>query len=79
MSFAFADGRGSAKHFAKIALVAHILGNEQLLGEQDIEKLILARDRYAGPVGWVDAAGDGEGGLRYQGPQWFFREADKGY
>jgi tetratricopeptide (TPR) repeat protein len=27
----------------------------------------------------TDTAGDGEGGLRYQGPQWFFREADKGY
>jgi len=27
----------------------------------------------------TDASGDGEGGLRYTGPQWFFREADKGY
>ena len=25
------------------------------------------------------AKGDGEKGQRYQGPQWFFREADKGY
>jgi L-fuculose-phosphate aldolase len=38
----------TVEHFAKIALVAHILGNEQELGEQDVEKLILARGRYAG-------------------------------
>ena len=38
----------TVEHFAKIALVAHTLGNEQPLSEQDIEKLVRARTKYAG-------------------------------
>jgi L-fuculose-phosphate aldolase len=38
----------TVEHFARIALVAHLLGHEQPLGEQDIEKLLLARKNYAG-------------------------------
>jgi L-fuculose-phosphate aldolase len=38
----------TVEHFAKIALVAHMLGNEQPLCEQDIEKLVQARSKYQG-------------------------------
>jgi L-fuculose-phosphate aldolase len=38
----------TVEHFAKIALVAHMLGSEQPLSEQDIEKLVNARTKYAG-------------------------------
>jgi L-fuculose-phosphate aldolase len=38
----------TVEHFAKIALVAHMLGTEQPLSEQDIEKLVNARTKYAG-------------------------------
>jgi L-fuculose-phosphate aldolase len=36
------------EHFARIALVAHLLGHQQLLSAQEIEKLIVARSRYQG-------------------------------
>jgi len=36
------------EHFARIALVAHPLGHQQLLSAQEIEKLIVARSRYQG-------------------------------
>jgi L-fuculose-phosphate aldolase len=38
----------TVEHFAKIALVSHLLGRQQPLGEQDLEKLILARSKYQG-------------------------------
>jgi L-fuculose-phosphate aldolase len=38
----------TVEHFAKIALVAHLLGHEQLLSDGDIEKLMAARKSYAG-------------------------------
>ncbi len=38
----------TAEHFAKIALVAHLLGHEQPLGEKEVEKLVQARHRYNG-------------------------------
>jgi hypothetical protein len=38
----------TVKHFPRIALVAHLLGHQQLLGAQEIEKLILARSKYQG-------------------------------
>ncbi len=41
----------TVEHFAKIALVAHLLGNEQPLGEKEVEKLVQARHRYNGAVG----------------------------
>ena len=34
------------EHFAKIALVTHLLGNEQPLGEKEVEKLNEVRHRY---------------------------------
>jgi L-fuculose-phosphate aldolase len=36
------------EHFAKISLVTHLLGNEQPLGEKEVEKLVAVRDRYNG-------------------------------
>ena len=39
----------TVEHFARIALVAHLLGHQQLLGAQEIEKLIVARSKYQGP------------------------------
>lgn len=38
----------TVEHFARIALVAHLLGHEQPLSEGDIEKLMSARKTYAG-------------------------------
>jgi L-fuculose-phosphate aldolase len=36
----------TVEHFAQIALVTHLLGRQQPLGEEDLEKLKLARTRY---------------------------------
>jgi hypothetical protein len=38
----------TVEHFAKIALVTHMLGNEQPLGEKEVEKLHEVRHRYNG-------------------------------
>jgi L-fuculose-phosphate aldolase len=36
----------TVEHFAKIALVTHLLGNEQPLGEKEVQKLQAVRHRY---------------------------------
>jgi L-fuculose-phosphate aldolase len=38
----------TVEHFAKVALVAHLLGHEQPLKEDEVAKLIVARSKYAG-------------------------------
>jgi L-fuculose-phosphate aldolase len=38
----------TVEHFARIALVAHLLGNEQPLSEEEIAKLVVLRQKYAG-------------------------------
>ena len=38
----------TVEHFAKIALVTHLLGRQQPLKEVEIEKLLLARTKYFG-------------------------------
>jgi L-fuculose-phosphate aldolase len=38
----------TVEHFAQIALVTHLLGRQQPLGEEDLEKLKLARTKYQG-------------------------------
>jgi L-fuculose-phosphate aldolase len=38
----------TVEHFAKISLVAHILGHEQPLNDMEVAKLVEARSRYAG-------------------------------
>jgi len=39
----------TVEHFARIALVTHVLGCQQPLGEEELGKLILARVKYQGP------------------------------
>src|SRR3989442_8411948 len=38
----------TVEHFAQIALVTHILGRQQPLGHEELEKLIVARSKYQG-------------------------------
>jgi L-fuculose-phosphate aldolase len=38
----------TVEHFAQIALVTHVLGQQQLLACEDLEKLVAARSRYLG-------------------------------
>jgi L-fuculose-phosphate aldolase len=38
----------TVEHFAQIALVTHLLGRQQPLEGQDLEKLVLARGKYQG-------------------------------
>jgi len=38
----------TVEHFARIALVVHVLGREQPLGAEEVEKLVAARQRYNG-------------------------------
>lgn len=38
----------TVEHFAQIALVTHLLGNQQPLGEPDVAKLMAARTKYLG-------------------------------
>ena len=38
----------TVEHFAQIALVSHLLGRQQLLGEAELKKLVVARNKYLG-------------------------------
>jgi L-fuculose-phosphate aldolase len=38
----------TVEHFAQIALVTHLLGRQQPLGGEELEKLIAARSKYQG-------------------------------
>lgn len=38
----------TVEHFAHIALVTHLLGRQQPLGTQELEKLLVARSKYLG-------------------------------
>jgi L-fuculose-phosphate aldolase len=49
----------TVEHFAKIALVAHQLGHEQPLGEEEVEKLVAVRDRYKGTTKTTPEKGKG--------------------
>jgi L-fuculose-phosphate aldolase len=46
----------TVEHFARISLVTRMLGNEQLLGEKEVEKLHEVRHRYIGGAGPVRIA-----------------------
>ena len=37
----------TVEHFAKVALVAHQLGRQQLLSQEEVEKLLVVRRKYA--------------------------------
>ena len=69
----------TVEHFARIALVSHMLGQEQPLNDQEVEKLILARSRYEGAKSAAPmplARGNGENGGRDRSPAQ--REASAG-
>ena len=51
----------TVEHFAKIALVTHLLGHEQPLGEKEVEKLVAVRDRYNGGAKPAQPKMSGEG------------------
>ena len=38
----------TVEHFAKIALVSHLLGRPQLLSDEDVGKLMVVREKYEG-------------------------------
>src|SRR5579884_3136920 len=38
----------TVEHFARIALTTHILGRQQFLEEEEVEKLVVARQKYLG-------------------------------
>lgn len=38
----------TVEHFARIALVTHLLGRQNLLGREEVDKLLIARQRYEG-------------------------------
>lgn len=38
----------TVEHFARIALVSHLLGRQNLLGREEVDKLLIARQRYEG-------------------------------
>jgi L-fuculose-phosphate aldolase len=38
----------TVEHFAQIALVTHVLGQQQLIDSADLEKLVAARSKYVG-------------------------------
>jgi L-fuculose-phosphate aldolase len=38
----------TVEHFSQIALVTHLLGRQQPLGHEELEKLMLARSKYQG-------------------------------
>lgn len=57
----------TVEHFAQIALVTHVLGRQQLLDSEDLEKLVEARSKYLGvksaapmPVHGSNGNGDGK-------------------
>jgi L-fuculose-phosphate aldolase len=52
----------TVEHFAKIALVTHLLGSQQPLSEQELEKLVAARSKYQGPKSAAPMPLGGAGG-----------------
>ncbi len=47
----------TVEHFAHIALVTHLLGRQQLLSDEDVGKLMQARERYQGVTSKPSAPG----------------------
>jgi L-fuculose-phosphate aldolase len=61
----------TVEHFAQIALVTHILGRQQPLGHEELEKLMVARTKYQGsksvaplPVAVTSVEGNNHGESR---------------
>ena len=51
----------TVEHFAQISLVTHILGRQEPLGNEELEKLLVVRSRYQG-IRSVCCASSGDGG-----------------
>ena len=41
----------AVEHFAKVSLVTHMLGRQQLLSREEVDKLLVARSKYEGASG----------------------------
>jgi L-fuculose-phosphate aldolase len=60
----------TVEHFAQIALISHLLGSQQPLGDRDLEKLMAARAKYQGCTSVAPmplAAISGNGGVGRNG------------
>jgi L-fuculose-phosphate aldolase len=64
----------TVEHFAQIALITHLLGCQQPLGAQELEKLLVVRTKYAGtksaaamPLAPSNGNGRNTGGRQNQG------------
>ncbi|MGH9530371.1 MAG: class II aldolase/adducin family protein [Terriglobales bacterium] len=60
----------TVEHFAQIALISHLLGSQQPLGDRELEKLMAARAKYEGsisPAPMPLAAISGNGGTGCNG------------
>ncbi|HEV2717000.1 MAG TPA: class II aldolase/adducin family protein [Terriglobales bacterium] len=60
----------TVEHFAQIALITHLLGRQEPLGTEELEKLILARSKYQGSTSAAPlplALDDDAGNHRNQG------------
>ena len=50
----------TVEHFAKIALVTHMLGKQQLLSSEEIQKLALCREKYVSAISHNQRDGNGK-------------------
>jgi len=49
----------TVEHFAKIALVTHMLGKQQLLSNEEVEKLAACREKYVTAISDNQRNGNG--------------------
>jgi tetratricopeptide (TPR) repeat protein len=70
---------GLILHLRVIKPDGSILEPERVSGKQTLTMPHLEVGDYIEIEHISQEAGDGEKGLRYRGPEWFFREPDKGY
>jgi tetratricopeptide (TPR) repeat protein len=70
---------GLVLHLRVIKPDGSILEPEPVSGKQTLSMPHLEVGDYLEIEHISQQAGDGEKGLRYRGPEWFFREPDKGY
>ncbi|HZR31030.1 MAG TPA: class II aldolase/adducin family protein [Terriglobales bacterium] len=52
----------TVEHFAKIALVTHMLGKQQLLSQEELEKLAITREKYVCAINDAQKSGNGRAG-----------------
>ena len=68
----------TVEHFAKIALVTHMLGRQQPLGEEEVEKLKLVRAKYQDATSAAPLAVAVGGNHHCPQPETTFSQADSG-